>query len=256
MEHILLSSNIKFEQGKIKIPSNCTKVSIDVGLSLNALQSEQWLSKDPNLFVIGFEPVKFNIESILNGYLKPSLNLKYLNKRFILIPCALSNENNLEGVSMYVTPDKGTSSLLLPKYFEVEHIEKVSVVTLESFLSSFFPFDRFPMIQHLKIDTQGSDFNVLLGAGNFISKFLAITVEIDNYAYHDTINNPAKIRRYLARQGFFQYNMEKGKRIRNINNFILNLRRSKIKVNTKDPTFLNRSLIKKYKKENFNIFQD
>ncbi len=38
------------------IPENCTNVKIDIGLSYCAPISNKWLLKEPNTFVIGFEP--------------------------------------------------------------------------------------------------------------------------------------------------------------------------------------------------------
>ena len=40
----------------MEIPSNCDKLYIDIGLSSEAIQSQSWLKKDRNCFVVGFEP--------------------------------------------------------------------------------------------------------------------------------------------------------------------------------------------------------
>jgi hypothetical protein len=58
------------ENGKIKIPDWCEKIRIDVGLSHNAPNSQNWLESIDNLLVIGVEPNKSSIKVIL-GESKP-----------------------------------------------------------------------------------------------------------------------------------------------------------------------------------------
>jgi hypothetical protein len=48
------------------IPENCTNVKIDIGLSYTAPISNKWLLKEPNTFVIGFEPNPYCCDMILN----------------------------------------------------------------------------------------------------------------------------------------------------------------------------------------------
>ena len=47
------------------IPSECTHVKIDVGLSHNAPNSHLWLYLEPTVFVIGFEPNSEAVARIL-----------------------------------------------------------------------------------------------------------------------------------------------------------------------------------------------
>lgn len=49
------------------IPEKCSHIKIDIGLSYNAPQSQDWLTKEPNLMVFGFEPNPDVIDSISKG---------------------------------------------------------------------------------------------------------------------------------------------------------------------------------------------
>ena len=49
------------------IPENCTHFKIDVGLSYGANQSSEWLEREPNLMVFGFEPNPESVQCITNG---------------------------------------------------------------------------------------------------------------------------------------------------------------------------------------------
>ena len=260
MLDILIKSGIQLTNGKIAIPNHCNRAAIDVGLGNGANQSQRWLIEDENLFVIGFEPVSENIESIVSGQFlnsktQTALDPKYINDRFILIKCALSSKINAKGQEIYVTrwPTFGNSSLLFPKHFSVEHIEVVPVWTLEYFLENYFPFEKISMIEHLKSDTQGSDFEVIKGAGTYISKIAAITVELDNYAYHDTSNSLKRVTSYLKKFGFFEYCESKGKKSMNLNMFLLKLLKIKLSVDTKDPVYLNKHLLKNFKQDTLKV---
>ena len=187
-----------------EIPQNVSKINIDVGLSLNAPQSQVWLENDPELFVIGFEPLVSNIENIKTGKsIWPiNLNPKFIGKRILIIQCALSCGDTPRKQSFYVTAnDPGCSSLLEPRFFDLREIDEVNVYKLDDFYERF-PFERFPKIHFLKIDTQGSDYEVLLGAKKFLRHVSAVTVEVDMNGYIGTRNSFENIYQFLRPYGF------------------------------------------------------
>ncbi len=222
-------------EGLLLLPSYCTRVKLDVGLSQAAPQSAIWLHREPNLFVYGFEPVQRNCEAIFSGnhHWPVKLNPALIGQRILIIPCALGRESLPGRQRMFITKaDPGCSSLLEPIGMEIDYMEEVSVFSLGDFLSHF-PFQRIRQIDHLKIDVQGSDFEVLRGAREFLKKIMAITIEIDTSNYVGTQNSSLGIKVYLLKRGFL--------RIRNraLWIFISRLFGKMLTIETDDPTYLN-----------------
>ena len=99
------------------IPSNCNKLYIDVGLSSEAIQSQSWLEKDPNIFVLGFEPSYEALGKIFKELRSDHRWLKRENfPRIRVEECALSNPEKETRMTFYrPNIDVGCSSLLKPK---------------------------------------------------------------------------------------------------------------------------------------------
>jgi FkbM family methyltransferase len=194
--------------GKIAIPLNLKHVKLDVGLSYNAPHSQYWLENEENLFVIGFEPNLSSVNSIRKGAVKldPShgkpLNPKYLGEKMFIIPCALGLTSG-EFVRFYITEnDCGRSSLYPPKTFAVAQTVEVPVFTLSDFFE-LFPFDSHPIIDYIKIDAQGSDLDIIKGAGPYLTENVVyITIEAEDHHYENTQNSYKKISSYMKSIGF------------------------------------------------------
>lgn len=212
------------------IPDNCNHIKIDIGLSYNSPQSQSWLKKEDNLMVFGFEPNPDSVNCIQNGNIQkrhPShgepLQQKYINEqRFKLLPFALSNVEKQEEMKFYVNSnDCGTSSLFDhdQKYLgKIERVINVPVISLKMFFDEF-PWNRFQYIDYIKIDAQGSDLNILKGAGDYLKdRVVFVTAEPDGYQYN----------------GASECNID------NITNYMISQNFSRIKhQNTFDPTFVN-----------------
>jgi FkbM family methyltransferase len=212
------------------IPSNCTHIKLDIGLSYSAPQSQSWLSKESDLMVFGFEPNPESVKCIKNGNIQkqnPShgepLDSKFINeKRFQLIPVALSNVSKQEKMNFYVNSnDCGTSSLFKHDEKYLGPIKKtitVPVLSLKMFFDNF-PWERFNYIDYIKIDAQGSDLNILKGAGEYLKdRVVFVTAEPDGYQYFDADEcNTDNITNYMLSQNFTRINHP----------------------NTVDPTYLN-----------------
>ena len=251
MRKLLESAGVEFLNDKIKLPDNCTSVRLDVGLSVNAPQSQVWLSLDENLHVFGFEPVSANRENIARGNSPWPINLdpSFIGKRIHIIPCALLESPSESGMSIYVTKkDPGCSSVLQPKTFEVDYIETVQVESLGSFFK-LFPFTQIPYIDHLKIDVQGADIQVIEGAGKYLASIMAITAEVDTSEYQNTRNSLDSIQDLLAPFGFRLVKKSLFGRI------ALRLKGVRINVESDDPTFINLPLYKDKKPRGFWAYQ-
>jgi FkbM family methyltransferase len=224
------------------IPENCTHCKIDIGLSYGANQSSNWLDREPNLMVFGFEPNPESVACIMNGNIVlrhplhvssglPLNNKHIVDGRMHIFQVALSNNEKKEEMSFYVnSKDCGTSSLFKHDELYLGPIEKeikVSVLNLKMFFEKF-PWERFQYIDYIKIDAKGSDLNILKGAGTYLTdKVVYVTAEPDGNQYFGAnecnINN---ITNYMLSQNFIKINHP----------------------NTVDPTFVNKKFINISKK--------
>ena len=251
MREFLDKYGFKFTNGYLEIPENMQHLKIDVGLSENAPQSQQWISSDSNTFVFGFEPISLSRRSIESGNSRwpTKLDPKFIGPRIALVPCALFSRHIPGGMDFNVTEgDPGCSSLLTPVNFEVAYKEHVEVWTLEDFVSLINP-KRFPIIDHLKIDVQGSDFEVIKGIGRTFARFLAITVEIDISGYKETTNDYVKIYKFMHRRGFYRL------RFPGLLKRIMAFRGVELDIDLGDPTFINYFQLIKLKNRKIYFYQ-
>jgi len=232
-----------FNESKFKINDNIKNIKLDIGLSYNAPYSQVWLEQDPDLMVIGFEPNPDSVSCILSteeiekrndmhGY---PIRKKYINDRFFLFPIALSDVQTQAEMYFYKTErDTGTSSLFEPHLSLGPVKEKiyVPVFSLKHFFD-LFPFNRFEYIEYIKIDAQGSDLNILKGAGDYLKeKVVYITAEPECVDYTGCDGNTVEnITNYLSTQGFDRIYHK----------------------NTADPTFINTKFL--YLKDSIFIYQ-
>jgi hypothetical protein len=212
------------------IPSNITHIKIDIGLSYNAPQSNNWLSNEQNLLVFGFEPNPDSVQTILQknilkrhaGHGEPLRNEFIDNSTFRLIPFALNNVKEPTTSIFYsMANDTGTSSLYKPVNQNVDQIKSVINVPVYSLKHFFdlFPWDRFEYIDYIKIDAQGADFDIIKSAGDYLKdRVVFITAEPESTYYIGCQDNTTQnMIEYLKNQNF--------QLIRH--------------PNTQDPTFLN-----------------
>ena len=200
------------------IPENCNKLYLDVGLSYCAPNSGIWLQKDLNAFVIGFEPSPEAVFKIYNEV--TSYHRKLLKKdfnRFHLEQMALSNVIEETTMNLYRPKiDVGCSSLFKPKFTDVlgdvVDCTKVKVDSLSNFFNkNLWLWEKFDRIEYIKIDSQGSDLNIIKGLNNIlIEKVVWLTAEGDGDYYEETCseknscsNNNIAI--YLEEIGFIKY---------------------------------------------------
>lgn len=212
------------------IPDNITHIKIDIGLSYNAPQSNNWLSNEENLLVFGFEPNPDSVQNILQKNIvkrdpchgEPLRNEFIDNSKFRLIPVALNNVTEpTSGIFYSMANDTGTSSLYKPVNQYVDPIKTIINVPIYSLKHFFdlFPWDRFEYIDYIKIDAQGADFDIIKSAGDYLKdKVVFITAEPESKQYsgcdHNTTENMVE---YLKTQNFHYIHHP----------------------NTQDPTFLN-----------------
>ncbi len=193
----------EFRSERLDLPPFVNRIKIDVGLSGNAPNSFAWLYENPvDLLVIAFEPVLSNLGA-LNALIDSMPDSSKLRKRFWILPFALGASYGSSVI--HVTADGGQSSLLIPKDTGIIESQGTVVVTLEQVLK-LIPEDRLPFIDFLKTDCQGTDLEVLRGAGSQLQRIVVTTVEADAYSYKRATNSIFKIKKYMKQRGFTQLN--------------------------------------------------
>lgn len=101
------------------------------------------------------------------------INRKDFMDRFILVPCAISTT---EGhADLHFSKHEGSSSLNKNWPLLTDESFKVATYPLQKFVD-MIP-DRFEYIDHLKIDAEGHDIDVLKSLGDRITKVASITTE-------------------------------------------------------------------------------
>jgi len=245
-EFYINQSGAKVVLGKILVPDYFESIKIDVGLSGNAPQSKVWIDANPNTLIFGFEPLSMNIKMISEAT-SPwpvKLNPGDIGRNIFIIPVALSSKTLGHKLKMKITDkDSGSSSLLDSTDLLQSTFEYVPVFKLDDFID-FIDVDRFGFIEYLKIDAQGMDFEVILGAKKHLDKILFVTAEMD-LTYFGTRNNSLKLNYFMTLRGFWKL----GK----ISSYLLQ-RVFKLKINVDDPTYVNLRLLHKINKNLF-IYQ-
>ena len=192
-----------------EIPLNYNKIKIDVGLSYSAVHSSVWMHKEPNLFVFGFEPLPMAVKNLseFNGIIDNPLHFQRKHKnRFQIYNVALSDVKEITQQKFYVNDlDMGCSSFWKPKKNStIDKISKeinVSVWNLEMWFEKFYEKypNRFPYINHIKVDTQGCDLKVAKGAGKWLKeKVVFITLEADGRYYENCILEEKNLDEYMV----------------------------------------------------------
>lgn len=212
---LLLDSN-----GYLSIADNINGIRIDVGLSYSAPNSALWLLSNNDIMVYGFEPdirsinelkegnrrfqnqpyIKIEDESVML-YDKKLLNY---NGRFKLLEFGLSNVSGLENREFYYTSEGGCSSLFKPTTvlpYKTVNIGTVPILPLSHFFS-YIPWHRFPFIELVKIDAQGSDYDILLGMEEYINRIALIYVENSTFGEYESTPRQEDMFCYLRQNNF------------------------------------------------------
>jgi len=231
---------------KFKIPDNINSIKIDVGLAGEAPNSAIWLDETPDRFVIGIEPIPYHWNMLRNlktanskreypkdfrfiqldeGIIEMNgKKLSDIGERFCDIQCAIDDVGDKLNIMDFYQMDRtdgasGSSSLLKPSEHHphfTENIIKTPVISLESLLY-YINWDKFPMIEHIKTDCEGKDFDVVKSIGKYLNRVLYITSEMTSNAHHwfDSCD-PNEFIKYMKENGF-RYNRFNGVEICFIN---------------------------------------
>lgn len=213
----LLYTHLPMADGLFQPPAHLTRLRLDVGLAFNAPMSELWLAKDPELCVVGFEPNTESLELMKGGpvpefpptgtWVKP----ERIGTSLFIVPCALwdSPEPEMEFYrikgAIGTGPDAGCSGRWLRPELAGITTEQVKVPAMR--LADFFavvPWNRFPRVDYLKVDAEGSDADILRGAGNYLrERVVYVTVEHSSAALLLTNNGFVPVKHDTVDPTFF-----------------------------------------------------
>jgi len=241
LKKIGLDKHLDKERGHIiQTLRTSKKICIDIGLSEVAPNSAIWLLNDPDRCVIGIEPLEYNWERLegKHDYNKkdpstgwPGIRIntntviingeKYcdISNRFFDIRCAIDNVVSPQQKEFYHMMEEGSSSLLKPSSTHgsnIKKIETVQCVNLKSILE-LIDWEKFKVVEHLKVDCEGHDLEVIKSAQDYIEKIIFVTFEMsqhnqghwkNHYNYEDAMH-------YMINRGFQQIRYDGG----NINFF-------------------------------------
>jgi FkbM family methyltransferase len=246
------------QDGFISMPEKCRRLKIDVGLSWSAIHAISWLEEDEELFCIGFEPLQENLIRLKN-LLRSNSRYSSIADRFLIIPCALSDEDGM--ATFYATKDSGQSSLLEPIKFALRDTVRVPAFRLDTVFSIVSP-SRFPVIDAIKTDCQGGDLLVLRGGIETLRRTAIVVTETESTSYQHATNSAQVIENFLSDLGFVYLNKPSKLRLSYrdklqwldrptfrwvsltvsfLRRYFLNLQTKSVnaRVHTVDPTFVN-----------------
>ena len=224
----------------MQIPEHCKRFKIDVGLSYHAPSTEYWLERDPDVFVLGFEPNIYNLRRIYSDFHLRSdppefrkLQHKYIDKEAKILPFALGDKNAF--LEFYCTKeDPGCSSLYKPHTLEVIDTIQVPCYTLDTILKDF-DWNKFPYVDALKIDAQGHDAEILYGASETLMRTCYVFIEITSEnLYKDCPDKYEDMKKFLESKGFTLVHIAP----RGYNALFKNIRVSKEYIDKVEPLFI------------------
>tara|TARA_R110002073_G_scaffold45041_1_gene124463 strand:+ start:1454 stop:2398 length:945 start_codon:yes stop_codon:yes gene_type:complete len=224
------------ENGVLKTLKSSRKLCIDVGLSEVAPYSATWLLNDPDRCVIGIEPLEYNWERLdgkhddgkedpADGWAAIRLGTQEgesdkvktwsgvnagqelpIENRFFGLRCAIDDVREPVKKDFYHMSDPGNSSLLRPTKEHpgsIKKMERVQCVSLQH-IFSHIDWKQFLIVEHLKVDCEGNDLQVIKSAGKWLKGVLFVTMEmspnnighnVDEYSWGEAV-------RYMSENGF------------------------------------------------------
>jgi hypothetical protein len=201
-----------------EVPPNITKARIDVGMCMTSPHTAFWFNKYDNMFVIGVEPNPYNYERLFDGEngindykvvvnetavkLNNETLCNYVEKgnHFYPIEAAIDNVDEICTKTFYCTSmlNTGCSSLHKPidgapglNGVTTEKEVDVNVISLKMILDNF-PWDKIPVIELLKTDTQANDLNVIKSCKEHLSKICFIHSEYYAHSVYEGESNNAE----------------------------------------------------------------
>jgi FkbM family methyltransferase len=182
-------------------------VVVDVGARDGI--NELWDNLSPDSVIIAFEPDTEEYNKLQKRYLKRSAALPAVRMQ----PEALWHE--IGQATLYQTRKADCSSLFRPnrglldrfandKRFDVVKEHGISLARLDQVLER----NGLEAIQFLKIDTQGTELNILKGAGAYLQQCLGVQCEVEFQPLYDTQPLFGDVDAFLRYAGFTLFDLQ------------------------------------------------
>lgn len=158
-----------------------------------------WWRIEPVASAIGFDPDPVECER-LNALCPSPRTERYL-------PLALGSEQG--DATLYITREPACSSVYKPieelserfSELEVIRVEQTQKVRLTP-LDTWWEAEERPSVSFLKIDTQGSEFDILHGAQNLLGDCLGCEIEVEFSPIYENQPLFSDVDTFLRAQGF------------------------------------------------------
>jgi len=155
------------------------KICIDVGANIGKFTSE--ILKRSNATVISFEPLPEPFTHLVN--LK-----EHWGDRLIIVNKGLGEKSSFS--TIYFNNNSSSHASLLQEANELEYVDNnnsqtVEIITLDKFFSEN---QQYTSIDYIKIDTEGFEYDVLLGSLNTIEKFKPKFIHIE-FNWHQVLKS-------------------------------------------------------------------
>jgi len=175
-----------------------------------------WLAHHNSISVVGFEPDQKEYHKLKDSK----------NANDIVLPYALYN--NESSLSLNLTSSRGCSSIYLPNYnfldrfpdskrFSVEEKRAIESITLDKLYENKI----IENIDFIKLDTQGSELNILKGGSKFINNsIIGLQVEVEFKPMYESqplfsdidkyIRDEFRLELFDIRKTYWKYNEGRG----------------------------------------------
>jgi FkbM family methyltransferase len=161
-------------------------------------------TSDFRVFAIELDPVEC---SRLNAIEKTKQT-----SRVHYFPVALSSKN--ETRNFYMTKDPACSSIYPPneylakRYRELDCINPNSIVTIQCVtLDSWAVSNNIECIDYLKIDTQGSELDILMGSTQTLTRTSLVEIEVEFTPIYQGQPLFADVDKFMRENGFILWNL-------------------------------------------------
>ncbi len=186
-------------------------ICVDIGARWGI--AEPWIHFGDIVNIIGFEPDETECKKLNAQIREKDMLIKYL-------PTALLDGK--KDVTLNITKSPGCSSLLKPnrkilnQFPDFERFNIVNKIQLNTnSLDSVLEENRIENIDFIKVDTQGTELNILQGSEQVLSKdVFGIAVEVEFAQLYEDQPLFADVDEYLREKGFtlFDLNRHRWKR--------------------------------------------
>jgi|SaaInlStandDraft_3_1057020.scaffolds.fasta_scaffold13876_2 FkbM family methyltransferase len=171
-------------------------VIVDVGCRWGF--ADNFIDNLDNFRIYGFDPDKAECDR---------LNKYYSSDRVTIFPIALGESKRK--TNLYLTEEAACSSIFKPridliqqnptlKCINIKKIVNVDLMTLDMWSRKYSVF----RVDHIKLDTQGSEFLILMGSKNVLKNVRTIQVEVEFNAIYEEQHLFSDVDALLRSQGF------------------------------------------------------